>query len=84
MNPDVNNVGERLIGTSGFQFTDHAGDVDEGARRPVVLVFDLHFNVDPGMIVELEADIQDNGFFIRCVACDAGIFKFNRLDISRL
>lgn len=70
-----------LIVFTGFQTVEGPAKIAEGTFHPVVLVYDLHFEMDNGTIIEGHLDVKEKGFCINRSSQFDGIQDRNRDDV---
>lgn len=58
-----------------------AAEITKGALRPVPEVFNLHFEVDHGVVIQENIDVQKEGFSTQIFSEQNGICNGNRSDI---
>jgi hypothetical protein len=56
-----------------LQIVKAPAEIGDGALRPVVVVDDLHFQIDDGIIIHLRLDVEDHLLFLWVIREGEGI-----------
>ncbi len=81
---DLNNGLYFMIILSCIQAAERAAEVAQGPFRPVIFIYDLHFQIDNDIVVQDDLDIQDKGFLVYGHAKLNGIGNHSGFNLFRL
>ena len=66
---------------SFLKIIKRAAEITKGAFRPVVLIYNLHFQIDDGVVIEKATDVQNEIFVVNIFSEYNGIENCDRYGL---